>query len=292
MQNPSISERNETYSGRGFRDEEDKGSAVSWPAIWAGTFVIVAITLMLVALGAGLGFASISPWPHEGISATHFTYMAAVWLIVVQWLSSGLGGYLTGRLRTKWVDVHTHEVFFRDTAHGFLTWALATVVSAIILFFAASLTIIGTAHMMGSGSMAPSMGQGQMMSRSLSTDSSSYYVDSLLRSDHPVSVADQNTKAEIAHILAKGMKDGLLSDADKAYLARQISAHTGLALSDTEKKLDDMMTQARQTANDARKTATSVSIYTFLSMLIGAFIASAAAALGGRQRDEPYPHSR
>jgi len=281
MQSSFSQSRAGTSGEDGLCDEGDACSAVSWPAIFGGTFVVVAISLILVALGAGMGFASASPWPHEGISAVHFTYVAAVWLIVVQWLSSGLGGYLTGRLRTKWIGVHTHEVFFRDTAHGFLTWAVATVVSAIILLFAASSVLSGNAYTKGQDSL--------MLGHS--ADTSSYYVDSLLRSNRPGTLVDQDTKAETAHILLKGMKDGSLSDADRSYLAQLISTHTGLALPDAEKKVDNMMAQVRQSADEARKTAASVSIYTFLSMLIGAFIASAAAALGGQQRDKLHPGS-
>src|SRR5690349_18596371 len=95
-------------------------SAVSWPAIVAGAFAIAAVGLILLALGSGLGLSSVSPWPSSGPSATTFGVYAAVWLIIVQWVSAAVGGYLTGRLRTKWVGVHTDEVYFRDTAHGFL----------------------------------------------------------------------------------------------------------------------------------------------------------------------------
>ena len=281
MQNSSSPAHNEAYDADILCNEGDASSAVSWAAIVAGTFVTVAFSLMLVAFGAGMGFAALSPWPGEGMSAVHFTYIAAIWLIVVQWVSSGLGGYLTGRLRTKWVGVHTHEVFFRDTAHGFLTWAVATVVSAIILLSAASSALSGSTHMMG---MA-----GTTRSGDHSPEISSYYVDSLFRSNHPDTVVTQDTKAETARILAKGMADNSLSDADKKYLAQLISEHTGLALPDANKRVDDMTIQVRQLANEARKTAASISIYSFLSMLIGAFIACAAAALGGRQRDEPHP---
>src|SRR5581483_9048514 len=97
---------------------ESPVSAVSWAAIIAGAVVAAAISLLLVALGTGLGFASVSPWSNEGASATTFSVMTAAWLVIVQWFASGLGGYLTGRLRTKWVGTHDHEVFFRDTAHG------------------------------------------------------------------------------------------------------------------------------------------------------------------------------
>jgi hypothetical protein len=95
---------------------EASTSGVAWPAIIGGAFAAVALSLILLALGSGLGLASVSPWSNAGVSATTFTVMTAVWLIVVQWLASGLGGYLTGRLRTKWVGLHTHEVFF--SRHG------------------------------------------------------------------------------------------------------------------------------------------------------------------------------
>src|SRR4051795_6098462 len=105
-------------------------SPVSWAAIIGGAVTAVAITLLLVALGSGIGLASVSPWSSANPSSTTFTLLAAVWLIIVQWLSSGLGGYLAGRLRTKWTSLHTDEVFFRDTAHGFLAWALASILVA------------------------------------------------------------------------------------------------------------------------------------------------------------------
>src|ERR1700687_598887 len=136
---------------------ESSTSAISWAAIIGGAFAAVALSLILLALGSGFGLASVSPWPNAGGSVTTFTVMTAVWLIVVQWLASGIGGYLTGRLRTKWVGLHTHEVFFRDTANGFLTWAVASVIGAAFLASAASSVVSGTATIvagMASGAAA------------------------------------------------------------------------------------------------------------------------------------------
>src|SRR5437763_1731138 len=96
---------------------EADASGISWPPVLGGALVAAATALLLFALGAGVGFSSVSPWPNSGASPTTFTVMTAIWLIVVQWLSSGLGGYLAGRLRTKWTGVHSDEVYFRDTAH-------------------------------------------------------------------------------------------------------------------------------------------------------------------------------
>src|SRR3984957_2715389 len=133
---------------------ESSKSAVSWPAIIAGAVVATSASVLLLVLGSGLGLVSTSPWPGSGASAGSVTALAAVWFIAVQWLASGLGGYLTGRLRTKWVGTHDHEVFFRDTAHGFVTWALATVVLALLIAAAASAAVgtgVRAGAEMGSG---------------------------------------------------------------------------------------------------------------------------------------------
>jgi hypothetical protein len=135
-------------------------SAASWPAIFAGAVVAVAVSLVLLALGSGLGFAAISPWPGHGASATTFTVTAAIWLIVTQWLSAALGGYIAGRLRTKWVGTHTHEVFFRDTAHGFVTWSLATVFVATVFAGTFFSMVGGGMHALGGAASAAAQAGG------------------------------------------------------------------------------------------------------------------------------------
>ncbi len=98
-----------------------------------------------MALGSAFGLASISPWPGVGAKPTTFTIGAGIWLIVTRWLSAAMGGYLAGRLRVRWHGLHTDEVFFRDTAHGLLTWATATVVMAIVAVAAVSLSSVAAA---------------------------------------------------------------------------------------------------------------------------------------------------
>jgi hypothetical protein len=120
-------------------------SAVSLSAIFAGTVAAVAMTLILITIGSAFGFASVSPWPGVGAAPTTFTIAAGVWLIVTQWLSSAVGGYLAGRLRVRWHGLHTDEVFFRDTAHGLLTWATATVLIAMVAVAASALSNIAAA---------------------------------------------------------------------------------------------------------------------------------------------------
>src|ERR1044072_7842896 len=119
--------------------EESSATAVSWGPIIAGAFAASTLTFILMLLGSGLGLTMVSPWSGPGASLPTFAVSGAIWLISVQWLPSGVGGYLAGRLRTKWVGVHTDEVYFRDTAHGFLAWAVASVIGAALLVTPATL---------------------------------------------------------------------------------------------------------------------------------------------------------
>jgi hypothetical protein len=254
---------------------DEHSSGVTCSAITAGAFATAALSLILLALGAGMGLSAISPWSNAGLSATGVGMAAIVWLIVVQIIASAIGGYLTGRLRVKWVAVHTHEVFFRDTAHGFLVWAVGLVISAV--FFAALTAAMatgaarGTAGYSGEGAVATGNG---------------YFVDSLFRTDHPAT--DQNdasVRAEAGVILVHALRESDLSAQDKTYLGQLVAARTGLTQADAEQRVTDTVAAARQAADTARKAVAHMLYWLFVALLIGAFCASFAATIGGRQRD-------
>jgi hypothetical protein len=265
---------------------EAPSSAVSWAAIIAGAFTALALTVVLTSLGAGLGLTTISAWPNSGASVTTFTISTGIGLIVVQWLSSALGGFITRRLRTKWTGVHTHEVFFRDTAHGFLSWALTTIVGAALLAAAAS-------SIVGGGVRAASTVAGGA-AQAATSGVSDYLVDSLFRSDHvDASASNQDVAAQASRILANGIRNGDVPPADRTYLAQLVAAKAGIPQADAQKRVDDTIastkeaeTKARQAADAARKATATFAIFTALSLMIGAFIACVAAAVGGNIRDE------
>lgn len=267
-------------------------SAASWAAIIGGAVTAVAITLLLVALGSGIGLSSVSPWSSANPSATTFTLLAAVWLIIVQWLSSGLGGYLAGRLRTKWVGVHTHEVFFRDTAHGFLAWALASLLVAAFATSTVSSAVSSAGRAISSVAGGAASGATQAAANQASGPDG-YFLDTLFRKDQPdANAAPQDARAEAGRVLTRSISNGALDPGDRTYLAKLIAARTGISQQDAEKRIDEVIAQmqaaaekAKQAADAARKASASASFYLFFSMLIGAFIASAAGAIGGRQRD-------
>jgi hypothetical protein len=253
-------------------------SAVSWAAILCGAAIAAAASLLLIALGAGFGLASVSPWAAAGVSATTFTAITAIWFIVTQWVASGLGGYLTGRLRTKWVGVHTHEVFFRDTAHGFATWAVGTLVVAVALSASAGSLAAGAlaaaAHATGAGT--GSAGE-------------TYDLDVLLRG-YPADASQPQLRGEATRILAKDLasKQGLASS-DRSYLADQIAAKAGVSRAEAEQRIDAFIANSKAAIDKARKAAAASALFAAISMLIGAFIACVAAALGGQRRDAQGP---
>jgi hypothetical protein len=257
---------------------EANTSAVSWSAVIAGTVAAAATSLILLALGSGIGLASVSPWPGSGTSATTFTVVTAIWLIVVQWVASGLGGYLTGRLRSKWVSTHTHEVFFRDTAHGLLMWALAAVLGTVLLGSAVSSAIGTGVRAAGTASS----GGGNTAASAVNP----YDVDTLFRSSRPDANAPaSNASTEATRILGKALTAGNMAAADRSYLAQLVADRTGLSQEEAQRRVDAVTIQAREAADTARKASAMASIYLALSMLIGAFIAGVAAAMGGRVRD-------
>src|SRR6476660_3537945 len=179
---------------------ESSASAVEWASIFGGALAAFGVTIILLTLGPGLGLATVSPWSLTNPSPTTFGTVAAIWLVVTQWLSSAFGGYLAGRLRTKWVGIRTEEVLFRDTAHGLLAWALATLLIAVLVTLGSAATVGVTAA---------------------------------------------------------------------------AAASTPAAAPPTPEALEQ-----------ARKVAVAFAFTTSLSLLIGAFVASAAGALGGFHRDE------
>ena len=262
-------------------------SAVTWGAVFAGGVACASLAIILSILGVGLGLASLSPWRGEGLSPAGFTVWAAIWLIIVQWVSSFFGGFVAGRLRTKWVAVHTDEVGFRDTAHGFLAWGVALLLTA------------GALALAGAG--ATGIGSQVVTKAADSAGAQNYYVSELFRpvpgaaSANGVSMPGMTSlqlRADATAILARAAVTGDVSQADQGYLTQLVAAGTGQDAATAQVQVNNVLNleksdliKAKQLANAARKSASAAAIYTFFSALVGAFIAAVAGAIGGRIRD-------
>ncbi|EML6555752.1 hypothetical protein R8O75_005609 [Klebsiella michiganensis] len=298
----------------------NSASAVSWGAIFAGAAAAASLALMLLMLGAGLGLTSISPWENQGLAAGTVGIAAIAWLTFTQIVASGMGGYLAGRLRTKWVDTHTNEIYFRDTAHGFLTWAVALLVSAVLLTTTISSLIGGSAKVVGSvagGATATAVNNAGEGSSMLSKSSMEYFTRSLFRASGSTPAGNSNASgndvmamnqpappkaespaqlAEVTGIFANSIYSGALPKDDLTYVAQLVSQNTGISQQEAEQRvqavydkaqanLKEAKDKAQQAADAARKTTSYVTLWSFISLLIGAFVASLCATYGGRQRD-------
>jgi hypothetical protein len=283
---------------------EARRSGVSWGAIFAGAVAAAALSLVLYLLGSGLGFAAVSPWSDN--SGVALGISAILWLTFTQLAASAVGGYLAGRLRVKWASVRTDEVYFRDTAHGMLSWAVATLVTAA--FFGGLMSkMAGTAVDAGAGVAKAAIASGAAATAAVASNDGGnensagnnpldYFSDMMLRSEKPGTVDDANLRRETVRILANSVPNGSLATEDRAYLATRIAERTGLDRVTAERRVDDVYARsaaaaakakatAKEAADKARKAAAGTALWLTVSLFIGAFIASWCATIGGRLRD-------
>jgi hypothetical protein len=302
-------------------------SAVSWGAIFAGAAAAAALSLILLVLGVGLGLSSVSPWADSGVSATTFGISTILWLTFTQLAASGTGGYLAGRLRTRWINTMTDEIYFRDTAHGFLAWAMATLVTAALLTSVIGSIVSGSAKagasmvsgIAATAATATAGGAAAIHAEKTSTSgndgSLDYFVDSLFRqapntakaspprpgnaTAAPSAAANNKTPpdtAEVSRIMTNAIHAGAIPSEDARYVGQLISQHTGMTQQEAEKrveetygraqtKLKEIESASKDAADKARKASAYSALWFFISLLIGAFVASLTATWGGRHRD-------
>jgi hypothetical protein len=289
-------------------------SAVSWGAILAGGVGAAALSLIMLILGTGLGLSSVSPWANRGVTATTFGISSILWITFTQFVAAGMGGYLTGRLRTRWTDVHRDEAYFRDSAHGFLAWAVASLGTAALLSSVAGSIVsggvsavtatAGSAATVAAGATAAAAGQaGAAMSSTNETGPTGYFLDSLFRKNGTTpdgaAATPQSGGApigEVSRIFMNSMHAGPLSTDDTHYVGQLVAQRTGLSQQDAEKrvtetytrlqtKLTAIETAAKDAADKTRKASAYTALWLFISLLIGAFYSSLAATYGGRQRE-------
>ncbi len=254
---------------------------VDWGAIAAGVFLAVAISSVFLTFGSAIGLSLTSFRPGSSAPVAGLAIAAGLWFLWVQ-LSSFVGGaYLTGRMRRRIGDAEMHEVEMRDGAHGLIVWAVNIAIGAAL---AGWITI---------------MGIGGAISTASDTGAMDYYVDRLMRSETLPAAADTartanvdaNANAQIGRILAKNVAAHTVDTADNSYLVREISARTGLAEADAQKRLDENLATLKAQAETARRYGVVFAFLTAASLLVSAAASWWAATTGGKHRDEGVDHS-
>lgn len=280
-----------------------KPSYLEWGPILAGAIAAAALSFLLLTFGSAVGLSLTSPWPGTGSKLWVVALGLAWWMVIVQIASFAAGGYLAGRMRSRWMDSRSSEGAFRDSTHGFMVWAVGVLMGAAVLAIVglgAAKTGVEAASTVTAGAAS-----GNMSKSGLTMGPADYAVDLLLRpqpGQASVSAAevkatntsnDETLRAETGRIFAGAIKNQALTARDRTYLTQIVASRTGLPEVEAQKRVDaavtearDLELKAREQADKARKTALIAAFIAAMSLLISLVAATAAAAAGGRHRDE------
>ena len=269
-------------------------SFVEWSPVFAGAVTAAALSFVFLTFGSAIGLSAASPWPNSGLSPKTLASLAVFWTMAQQIGAFMVGGYIAGRLRTRWAEASADEVEFRDGLHGALVWAVGIAFgAALFLSTAGAIARTGTEVATKAAAVAATS----------NSDPMTYYTDVLLR---PVArtttpgqgaarteAISQETKAEVMRVMARAVANGSLPDADRAYLASVVSQRTGMPQPEADRRVADAFSEAnrvaREAADKARRAAVLTGFVTAASLLISLAAAWWAAQRGGHHRDNAIP---
>ncbi len=266
---------------------------LEWGPIIAGALLAAALSFVLLTFGAAIGLSATSPWPNSGMSAKFIAGVAVFWTLVQQIGAFMAGGYIAGRMRTRWNDAPQDEVEFRDGLHGGLVWAVGIVIGAGLL-----LATVGAVARTG----AQVAGQAAVTVAGSNVNPMDTVMDTLLRPAAPPpapagqaprggqpAVAAEVPRAIVGRILAASLAEGGLSADNRTYLVQLVSQQTGLSQQEVETRVGNAVTATREAADKARRTAVTTGLVTAVSLVISFAAAWWAALKGGQHRDNQVP---
>jgi hypothetical protein len=237
--------------------------------------VAAGVSLVLLTFGTALGLSLSTSAPSWRNSSIALALLSGLWFLVVTVGAMLLGGYVTGRLRARFSAATSDEVEFRDGVHGLVMWGLAVLIGAL-LALATSRTLAPLAN-----------DRDNTASQTTGEPSNvAYDVDRLFRSDRRPAAdgTEQLVRAEAGRIVGAAI-GRRLSPEDHTYLTRTVAARTGLSGPEADKRVTDVLNDARVRADRARRAAVVLAFMTAASLMIGAAAAWFAAETGGRHRD-------
>ena len=275
-------------------------SFVEWGAVLAGAVLAAALSFVLLTFGAAIGLSATSPWPNSGLSAKVIASLAVFWAMAQQIGSIMLGGYVAGRMRSRWHEPG-HEAEFRDGLHGALVWAVAVLISAFLVFMTAGMAASTGADIAGKAA-------GSLVS---TTDPMDAVLDTMLgptataqaaapgapAAGPPTSARPRaanaatgdGTRAEASRILASSVASGSITSENRTQLAQLVAQRTGVSQQEAERRVDAAVNSARAAADKARRAAILTGFVTAAGLLLSLAAGWWAATRGGHHRDTSVP---
>jgi hypothetical protein len=278
-------------------------SFVEWGAVLAGAFLAAAISFVLLTFGTAIGLSATSPWPNSGASGKVVATLAVLWAMMQQIGAFMAGGYIAGRMRSRWHESTQHEVEFRDGLHGGLVWAVGIVIGAALLMATAGAAartgadVVGKAAGVAASSGDPMDSVLDNMLRPTSVAQAGTSTSPPAGAAAPTAISPRarsagttdETRAEMARVLASAVASGSLSESNRNYLVQLVAQRSGLAPQEAERRVNEAFTAAREAADKARKAAILTGFVTAASLVISFGAAWWAAMRGGHHRDNQVP---
>jgi hypothetical protein len=280
-------------------------SFVEWGSVLAGAFLAAAISFVLLTFGTAIGLSATSPWPNSGASAKVIASIAVFWAMAQQIGAFMAGGYVAGRMRSRWHETG-HEAEFRDGLHGGLVWAVGVVIGAA-LFLSTAGSVAKTGAEVAGGAAA--------VAAASTNDPTDAVLDTMLRpttvaqaapstagpgpaASAPASPATprgraasagDDTRPEMSRILASSVANGSMTADNRAYLVQLVSQRAGISQQEAERRVDQAVNAAREAADKARRAAVLTGFVTAASLVLSLGAAWWASMRGGHHRDHSIP---
>jgi hypothetical protein len=242
-----------------------------WTPIVAGALTAAAVSSILVTFAAtvGLGVSSAAPtWRDASVA---LWLLSGIYLVLQALISFGCGGYVAGRVRAPY-GAASEDTERRDGMHGIAAWALAIVLGIVLSAMIASAASRQTALSPPATTTEPSV--------------LSYEIDHLFRAARrPPTTELTPARAEAGRILLTSSSHSGVSTDDRSYLVQLVTATTGLAGPDAERRVDTVIGDARTAIKHARAGTIILAFSIATALLLGAIAAWLGAESGGRHRD-------
>lgn len=278
-------------------------SFVEWGAVLAGAVLAAAISFVLLTFGAAIGLSATSPWPNSGVSTKLIATLALLWAMMQQIGAFMVGGYVAGRMRSRWREPTQHEVEFRDGLHGGLVWAVGIVIAAALVMATAGAAAKTGADLAGKAAGAVAVSAGDPMDAVLDSMLRPATVAQAASSSGPAAAATppaaaaarargvggDESRSEMARLLASAVASGSLSEQNRNYLTQLVAQRSGLSQPEAERRVNEAFTAAREAADKARKAAILAGFVTAASLIVSFGAAWWAAMRGGQHRDNAIP---
>ncbi|MBB6192638.1 hypothetical protein FHS51_002891 [Sphingobium wenxiniae] len=269
-------------------------SRLSWPAIFAGVTLAIAIQLVLALLGTGIGFSLVDPVKGTTPGANSFGIGAGLYWVVSMMISLGAGSYAAARV----AGAHDR---FDGLVHGLTIWGLTSILTVYLITSAVGGIIGGAFRTVGG--VASTAGQSvgaaaPVIARAASVDDidigneAAAYLTSVPAD--PAAMSPQEAQKEVARQLPDLAAGGTKGAQAESRIVAIVAAQQKISAAEARQKVEaakarfvaaknDAVETAKTTVDTAAGGAAGTSFLVVLALIIGAASAGFGGIVGGRR---------